>query len=148
MPTVQVSCVVKAPPLRAYAVFADLRSAQSRLPSIKSIELLAGTDSPLSVGTRWKETRIMMGKEATETMEVAEAVPGSHYKVEARSCGCLYTTWFRFRPKDGGTEVQAEFTGQPISLGAKLMSPMFFFMKGIMRKCLQQDVDALASHVS
>lgn len=52
------------------------------------IELL--TDLPVGEGTRFKETRIMFKREATEEMEFVEFDAPNVYTLGSYSCGCEF----------------------------------------------------------
>ena len=138
----QVTKQINASIERVYDVFTDLPSAAERVSGIEAVEVL--TDQPFGVGTRWKETRIMMGKSATETMWITEVDPPNGYTAEAESCGTHYTSTFTFEPGDGGTLVTMTFEGRPVTLGAKVLSLLGVLMKGTIRKMLAKDLDDLA----
>ena len=87
---------VRAEPGRVFEVFTDLRSAPERVAGIESLEVL--TEGPIGQGTRFRETRVMFGKQATEEMEVTGWQPGKSYVVEADSHGSHYRTEFVFEP--------------------------------------------------
>jgi hypothetical protein len=134
-----------APKDRVFDVFSDLRNAADRIEAITQLEVL--TDGPVGVGTVFRETRKMMGKEATEEMTITEFVPGASYTTTATSCGCLYTSTFTFDEDGDGTRVTMTFHSEPQSLGAKVMSCLFFFMRGFLRKCLEADFADLRKHL-
>src|SRR5690606_16565810 len=60
------------------------------------------TDGPYAVGTRWRETRRMMGREETEEMWVAESDPLRRTVVAASSGGAEYRTTFELEPQPDG----------------------------------------------
>ncbi|MFC1609878.1 SRPBCC family protein [Myxococcota bacterium] len=129
-----------------FVVFTDLEGATKRIEGIKEIEFLSETRSGL--GVRWRETRVMFGKEATEDMEITALDPPDSYVVEAESHGTHYASVFSFRDADdGATEVTWEFEGKPLSLFAKLMTPLGFLMSGSLRKMLQKDLADLRRSV-
>src|SRR5262249_42210999 len=112
-----------------------------RIPSIKRIEML--TNGPVGVGTRFKETRNMFGKEATETMEVTAFDPPRSYALGCNSCGCIYDSRLDFIPSAGGTKVTMSFNVKAVSFFAKLMSPLSRLFSGMMRKCFEGDLEAV-----
>ena len=73
MARLAISETVNAPLGRTFEAFSDLRSAEKNISGIKRLEIL--TDGPIGKGTRFKETRVMFGREATETMEVTQWEP-------------------------------------------------------------------------
>ena len=130
---------VNAPPDVVFAVASDLAKAAEHVQGIERIELL--TPEPVGVGTKWRETRKMMGKEATETLEITAFDPPRSYTVEADSCGCHFVSTFRFTPEAGGTRVELEVGGHANSFMAKLMSPLSGLMMGTMKKMMDQDLE-------
>lgn len=137
---------VNASPDRTFGVFTDLRGAPDRIPEIVSLEVL--TEGDIGVGTRFRETRKMFGKDETVEMEITSFTPGSSYAVECESCGAHYGTTFQFTPSaQGGTDVEMDLRVRPISFFAKLMSPVAGFMMGTMKKALDKDMDRLQAAV-
>lgn len=144
MGMISVTKVIDAPPDRVFDVFSDLRTAPERIAAITRIEVL--TDGPIGVGTRWRETRVMFRREATETMEITAFDPPHSYTALANSCGCRYEFTFRFEPQNGGTKVTAEFDWRAQSFLAKLFSPMFRLMASTCVKAIDQDLSDLKVH--
>ncbi len=85
MAKLQLSKTVNAPVEKTFQLFSDFPNAAARINGIEKVEML--TNGPIGVGTKFKETRIMFGKEATEEMEVTQFEPNKLYTVAADSCG-------------------------------------------------------------
>ncbi len=144
---VREAITIRASVRRVFDVFTDLDRAAERLSGVTAVEVVEGPGLPLAVGTKWKETRVMMGKEATETMWVT-AVDAPHgYVVEAESCGTHYVSTFTFTPTADDpeqTEAAMTFSGRPMSLGARLLAPiMLRLMGGSLRKMIRRDLEDL-----
>lgn len=138
---VHVSKHVNAPIDITFNVFSDISKVQERIDGITKVEILSEiTDG---VGTRWRETRVMFGKEATEEMEISELRPNQFYAVVASSHGMNYRSTYTFTEKEGGTLVEMVFAGKPISWVAKLMTPLAYLLKNTTRKALEADLDSL-----
>ncbi len=116
-----VSRHVDAPSERVWAVLTDLEHSPEVIRAIESVEIHTGTG--FDVGTRWMETRTMMGRTASETMEVTALDPGRSYVVEADSSGTHYRSEFVIAPDDGGTTVTMTFDGQPSTLAGGSWRP-------------------------
>ncbi|MEL6109263.1 MAG: SRPBCC family protein [Planctomycetota bacterium] len=141
--TVQES--IAAPPEEVFAVGTNIPAWAEVIPAITKIEML--TEEPIGVGTRFIETRMMFGREASETMEVAEFEPPSHYVLVAESHGCRYRTEIRFEAEGDGTRMSFNFNAQPLTLFAKVMG---FIMKPMMKKVVKlcaKDLQALKERV-
>jgi hypothetical protein len=70
----EISRRISAPTERIWSVITDLDAAPDQLSGVESIERISGPE--FGVGTRWRETRRMFGKEAVEELEVGTVIPG------------------------------------------------------------------------
>ena len=68
------------------------------------------TEGSVGVGTRWRETRAMMKKEAVEEMEVTAFESPSYYTVHCDSCGYVVEWTFRVEPSAGGSTLSLVMT--------------------------------------
>lgn len=127
---------------RVFDVFTDLGSASRNLSGIKQLEIIEGSER-MEVGTRWRETRAMMGKDSTETMWVTELTPNKSYSVDAESHGTKYHSMFTFEEIGGATEVTWTFEGKPQTSSAKLISVLGFLFVGSLKKMMAQDLQEL-----
>jgi carbon monoxide dehydrogenase subunit G len=142
MATITVSTNVSKPIDEVFKVYTQIEKTAERIPDITALEVLS--EGPFGEGTRWRETRVMFKKEATEEMWVTGFDPPNRYTVEAESHGMRYSTLFRFDPDGEGTKVTWAFSGTALTLGAKIMAPIFnVLMKGTMTKCMLRDLEAL-----
>ncbi len=141
MPSFTISRRVEAPIDAVFDVFSDIPQAHEMIDQITAIEML--TDGPVGVGTRWRETRMMFKRAATEEMEVTAFEPGRSYTVGCRSCGCEYESTWRFETEGDATRVEFEMGYRPLTFFAKLMSPLGRFMMPMMKKCFENDFQAL-----
>ena len=142
MSTLIISTHVAAPIERVFPVYTDLEKAADRIPNITKLELLS--EGPFGEGTRWRETRLMFKKEATEEMWVTGFNPPRSYTVVANSHGMIYETLFEFEPEGNGTVVRWTFKGTPQTLATKVTGPLFgLVFGGVMKRCMQSDLDAL-----
>ncbi len=143
MPSLTIERTVNAPAAHVFARYTDLPNAAAMIPAIKKLDIL--TPGPVGKGTRFRETRVMFGKEATETMEITAFDPPRAYTIEGDSCGSHYSTTFTFAPAGGGaaTRMTMHFVCRAQTLTAKLLAPLSLLMMGFMRKALEGDVDAM-----
>lgn len=140
----KVDIVVNAPQARVFEVFSDLAQAEARVGSIKKLELLTG--GPIAKGTRWRETRVMFGKEAKEEMEISAFGAPNFYEAVAQSHGAVYRSRFDFAPDGNATRVTMTFTSSPQSLAAKVMTAVIggVMMKSVGR-LMRRDMEDLKS---
>ncbi len=132
---------IEASPQRVFDIFADIERVPERVSGIKKLEKL--TPGPVGVGTRFRETRVMFGKEATEEMYFSAFEPPNRYEVKCESHGAEYRSVYAFRPDGNGTMLEMLFEAKPVSFFAKLMTPLAFLFMGSMRKCMERDIDDL-----
>ena len=139
---ITASIQIKAPIETVFQVFSDLDKIGDRVKGIDTIELLEGS-SQMALGTKWKETRTMMGKVATETMWVSEIDSPNKYVVEAASHGTEYCSVYTFKSEGENTSVTVVFGGKPISMAAKFMSVTALLFSKSLQKMLLDDMEDL-----
>src|SRR5262249_19277973 len=133
---------IAAPVDRVFALSTDVEGWPGRIKGITKVEKL--TPGPVAAGTRFRETRVMFGKAATEEMEFTRFEPNAAYALGCESCGASYLCTFTFRPEDGGTRLTVECDCRPRSFFARLLLwPLSLLMRGMMKKCIQKDLDDL-----
>ncbi|KUM74909.1 SRPBCC family protein [Streptomyces curacoi] len=90
----------------------DLAGMERVLSGVSKVEII--TEGAFGVGTRWRETRRMFGKEATEEMWVTACEPPDRYVVEAESHGTHYVSeWLLRADGPSATTVRMTFTAVP-----------------------------------
>jgi uncharacterized protein YndB with AHSA1/START domain len=142
----EVEREVAAPAERTWLVATDLDRAADVIGGIDRLERLDG-GGDLRVGTRWRETRTMMGKQATEEMIVTAVEPGRSYTVEADSRGAHYVSTITVTPLDDDrSRISMSFRGEPGStVGKVLAATVGRLAAGPARKALKQDLDDIAA---
>jgi len=137
---------VNAPAEAVWRVLTDIPGSARTLSSISRVEIL--TPGDYAEGYRWRETRKMMGKEATEEMWVAEVDAPTSTTVKATSNGADYTTRFTLAPAGGGTRLTMYFGAEMENPGAfgKVMLALFGKLAlGITRKQMARDLKEIAA---
>lgn len=143
MSTIIVDTHINAPVERVYAVLTDLDRWPETIQAITRIERLG--DGPVTSGTSFKETRVMCGKEHTETMTFESVAPNRGYTLTANSCGVRYACVHTLTPEADGTRLRMEMRCTPLTLAAKVMSPvMGLMMRKTMKKMIAKDFDDVA----
>ena len=144
MPCLTVTEQIAAPREAVFDKLIDYANCAETISAITKVEVL--TEGEVGVGTRFRETRVMFGKEASEEMEIAEFDRPSLLVYTAASHGCSYRSTHRLVEKDGGTELSLEFDGKGVSLMGKVMSGLMgWMMKGACRKAMSKDLAELKS---
>ena len=132
---------IQAPASAVFGKFTDFARAPDNVRGIERLEIL--TDGPIGKGTRFRETRIMFNREATEEMEITQWEDGKSYTVEAESCGAHYATKFTVEPQGDSSIVRMDMQVRPLTVTARLMAPLGWLMQGAMKKCVEADMDDL-----
>nr|WP_026535977.1 SRPBCC family protein [Arthrobacter sp. H14] len=102
-----------ATPAQVWRVLTDNPGAADTLSGVDRVEVLS--QPPYGVGTRWRETRTLFGKKATEEMWVTAADAPNSTVVEAESAGTHYTTTFTVVPDGPGGLLSLVFAGELVS---------------------------------
>ena len=132
MPTITANLHIAAPIEEVFAQATDFPAAASRIDGIVRVEML--TDGPVGHGTRWRETRILFGREASEQLEVTRFQPPDHYTLRARNHGTEYERSFRSVERNGGTDVELTFRATPVTVGARIAS---FLTRPLVKQALR-----------
>lgn len=133
--------MIEAPVDVVFAKAADIENVADWSRGILRIEML--TESPVGDGTRFRETRRVFNKEATEVMAISAFKPNQSYTVSSLSMGVAYSSVLRFKTEGKGTLVEMDFRSRPLTLAAKLFSPLAWMMMGTMKKCMEGDLEDL-----
>jgi carbon monoxide dehydrogenase subunit G len=129
-----VSVTIEKPKEDVWQAITDFKNCQNYIESILSLEILEEPEDTL-VGFKWRETREMFGKEATETMWITDVSENEFYQTRAESHGSIYISQMAVEEVDGHSKLTFSFTGEAVSFFAKIMSAL---MSSMMKKSLDQ----------
>ena len=138
--TISVSEEINAPRERIWDLITDIDSWTDTISGIVSIEVINRPEAGV-VGLKWRETRVLFGKEAVETMWISAAEPNRWYETTAENHGAIYTTRLSLDESNGKIVLTMAFSAKPTTIPAKLMSAISFLFNGTLRKMLQKDLD-------
>ncbi len=135
---------VSAPAPRVWEVMVALDEAPAMITGIGSIDRVSGPE--FDVGTRWRETRTVFGKEATEEMEVTSIEPGHSYTVEADGKGARYTSVMAVSPSgDEASEISMSLDAEPTGVGSRILSATIGrLFAGATKKMIAGDLEDIA----
>ena len=142
---IRVERFIDAGPEVVWDVITDLDRAPETLAGVDSIERLAGEG--YAPGVKWRETRTMFGKQATEDMWVDVAERPRRTVVRAASRGMEYDSTYTLTPEAGGTRLALVFGGESGEQGLlarvamKVLGPIG---KVASRKALEKDMADIA----
>ncbi len=146
MDPIEIDRAVAAPAADVWALMTDVDGWTEVVDGIRAVERL-DDGSGFGVGTRWRETRVMFGREATEEMEVTAIAPGREYTVEADGQGAHYVTRMGVEPTgDDTSRIWTSFGGEPTSALSRVMAATVGkLFEGTTRKMMAQDLDGIAA---
>jgi carbon monoxide dehydrogenase subunit G len=134
-----------ADPADVWAVVTDLEGSVDTLSGVTAIERLDGSDG-FEVGTRWRETRAMFGREASEELVVTAVEPGRSYTVAADNRGTHYTSVLSVEPTDAGARIRMTFGAEQAGrLGRLMARTVGRAFESATRKALEQDLADIAA---
>ena len=136
---IQAECLIPAPKSKCFTAFSDLNRLSEFVTAITKIEIL--TPGEIGVGTKFKESRVMFGKESSEIMEITLFDIDSHIREEAHASGVHYISDWTFSESNGQTKVHITFNIKAKTLLAKLMMPMFYCLASSLRKAFITDME-------
>ncbi|GGW73421.1 polyketide cyclase/dehydrase/lipid transport protein [Winogradskyella epiphytica] len=139
--------LIKQPVETVWKVITDFKNCTNFISSIKKIEVLEEPKETL-IGFKWKETREMFGKEATEIMWITEAVKNEYYQTRAESHGAIYISKLVVQAKGDVTQLSMSFSSSAQTIMAKIISSLMgFIIKGSMKKAMAKDLKDMKLHL-
>jgi hypothetical protein len=130
-----------------WAAIANIENAPEIIRGIEKIEVLEKPANGL-VGLKWKETRMLFGKEAAVEKWITDAAKNEFYETRAESHGFVFQSTIRISEGRGGLTLASSHDSKPQNIVARLQSiPMGLFFKGVAKKALLQDLNDIKSAV-
>ena len=80
---------IKKPIEDVWKAIIDFKNCSNYIESIVKLEIIDEPKDTL-IGFKWKETRVMFGKEAVETMWITDYAENEYYQTRAESHGSIY----------------------------------------------------------
>ena len=145
MTRLEIERTIGAPPATVFERCCDFANSADTVEGIEKVDML--TDGPVGPGTRFRETRIMFGREATEEMEVGVYEPPRRYTLLAESHGARYHSEFLFDEVPQGTRVKLTFDATPVTLFAKVMAVLTKPMQKKVAELLAKDLDDIKASI-
>ena len=125
----------------------DFKNCSNYIESIVKLEIINEPKDTL-IGFKWKETRVMFGKEATETMWITDYVENEYYQTRAESHGSIYISRLSIEREEKHTKLTMSFSAEAQTFFVKIFSLcMGFVIKSSMKKALIKDLNDIKTHV-
>lgn len=138
MTTVTVTNMLEAPVGEVFAAFTDLEHSAKYVSGIKGVEVL--TPGPFRLGTRWRETRDILGRRDDAEMEVTAFEKDRGYTITHYKGGVKVDTVFTFVAEGEATRVSIEFALENQGLPPGLLTPVSWAIAGKVKEALGKDL--------
>ncbi|HEX6923898.1 MAG TPA: SRPBCC family protein [Longimicrobiaceae bacterium] len=138
--------LIQAPPAAVMEAMTDLDAWPRWMPALVRVEKL--TEGPFDLETRWRETRKVFGREASEVFHVTEFEPPGRLGLwvngaEGTTGKGEYRFLYLLEPAgEGTTRVTLEGEANMPGLAARVLG---FLFRGMLRKGTERDLAALRS---
>ena len=129
---------INAPVDVVFDTVAHIDDFRQAIPHILDVEFISDVQS--GVGTRFKETRLMNGKETTVELEVTGYEENQRIRLVSDAGGTIWDTVFTTESSAEGTNLTMVMDAKPYKLLAKLTTPL---IKGMIRKAIEKDMNAV-----
>ena len=138
MTPITVTDILAAPVEDVFKAFTDLEHQAGRVSGIKGIEVL--TTGGFRLGTRWRETREVLGRTDDAEMEVTQFAQNAGYTITHEKAGVRIDTVFAFAPAGDGTKVSITFSLENQGLPPGLLTPVSWAIAGKVKEILVKDL--------
>jgi hypothetical protein len=138
MPRTTVTQKIKAPLDRVFGIIADPLQLALATPGKARVVFLS--EQQTGVGTRYRATRAMNGKDVATDLEITELVPNHYVRHVNVTHGRLWDSVYTVQKARAGTLLTLTMDGVTSRLIPKLMT---YLLHPVFRKYLQRDLDAV-----
>jgi len=141
MKPILISRTIAAPLRLVFQTVSDVSNFSDAVPHITHVEFL--TDQQVGVGTRFRETRSMKGREHTVELEVAEYMDNDRVRMISDAGGTIWDTMFTVANGVDNTTLEMRMDIRPHKLLARLMTPL---IRNMVVKGVESDMDAVKAY--
>lgn len=141
MKAITAARTIDAPVDAVFRTVADIGNFAKAVPQIKKVEFLS--ESRCGAGTRFRETRVMSGREASVELEVTEYVENQRIRLVADAGGTIWDTTFQVKPANGKTELTMSMDARAHTWLARFFNPL---IRGMVVKGVEADMDSVKRH--
>ena len=141
MKAIHVTRLIKAPLPAVFQAVSDVRNFCEAVPHIINIEFL--TDQQVGTGTRFRETRVMKGKEQSVELEVAEYVENDRVRMISDAGGTIWDSVFTVKETTDGVSLDLQMDIRPHKFMARLMVPL---IRSMVVKGVEDDMESVKQY--
>ena len=141
MTRTEVTRLIDAPLELVFRTVADPANYSKAVPDIVKVEFLG--EQQFGVGTRFRETRLMKGREASTELEVTELVENESIRIVADSNGCIWDSIFAVKQNGDAVELSLVMDAKPYRLLQKIVTPLIC---KLIAGAVEADLDAVKEY--
>jgi len=141
MKQITASRSIAAPVELVFDTVANIEQFRKAIPHIVKVEFLS--DARSGVGTKFRETRLMKGKEATTDLEVTEYVENDRIRIVSDTHGTVWDTVFTVAAEGERTLLTLAMDINSYKLIAKITTPL---ISGMLTRALEADMDSVKEY--
>ena len=138
MKPIIVSRKINAPLNLVFQTVSDVRMFREAVPHITNVEFLSNQQR--GVGTRFRETRIMNGREHSVDLKVTEYTENERVRLVSDAGGTIWDTVFSVTQGARNIELKMQMDIRPYRFLAGIMNVL---IRGMVVKGVQSDMDAV-----
>lgn len=138
MKTITVTKNINSPVEKVFNTVAHIEEFSKTVSNVTKIEFLS--EQKTGAGTRFRETRLMKGKEASTELEVTEYIKNEKVRLVAENIGTVWDTTFTVKAEGGGTLLTMAMDAKSNNFFAGIMNTM---IRGMIAKEVEKDMDAV-----
>jgi len=138
MSTTRTRRLIDAPIGEVFHAVADIDNFAQALPHIIGVEFL--TPQKSGVGTRFRETRLLDGKQTTTELLVTEYVEAERVRLVSDQGGTIWDTVFEVSEVGFQTELSMVMVSKAYKLHAHLVN---LLIKRMVARAIEGDMDAV-----
>ena len=132
---------IAAPVEMVFDAIAHVGKFKEVAPHIVKVEILS--DIEKGVGSKFRETRVMKGRESSTVLECTEYEENKRVRFVSDEGGTIWDTVFTTEPRDNGTYMTMQMDARPHKFMARRVTPMIMGMVG---KAIEGDMDAVKDY--
>lgn len=132
---------IQAPIEVVFQTLACIENFSKAVPGITRVEFMSEQRS--GVGTRFRETRIIHGKEASTELEVSELVENERVRMISDAGGTVWDTVFLVQAQPELVRMTMQMEARPHRFAAKLITP---WILGMVQTAVEQDMDSVKTY--
>ena len=132
---------IRAPIEMVFKTVANISEFSKAIPHIVKVEYLSKITS--GVGTRFRETRLVKGKESPTELEVTEYVENERVRLIADSHGTVWDTVFVVKREGDNTKLTMTMDARSSRIITRVV---VFMISGMVKKTIERDMDSVKAY--